>query len=138
MKIPTSAAIVGARFRPPAADVLNCLPSGCTLVAQREPSNPHDPNAIMVLCEESALHEALALLDLSADTIELHEAGYHLGYIPRDQAEWMAEHFDAVGGQITGGLTFSAEGKPQIELELEQDGPEESLSVDAEGSQPSD
>ncbi len=49
------------------------LASGCILVLQREPANPHDPLAIMILDEHSR----------------------HLGYVPRQKNEALARLMDA-------------------------------------------
>jgi hypothetical protein len=41
--------IVGAKFRPPAQEVLTLLPAGAELLLRRQPDNPHDGNAVQVL-----------------------------------------------------------------------------------------
>ncbi len=40
--------LVGMHFRPPAKQVLTCLPTGAPLILQPEPGNPYDENALRV------------------------------------------------------------------------------------------
>jgi len=68
MKI--EAAIAGATFREEGTEIVTGLKEGQRYLLEREPSNPHDPNAVKVL-------------------VENYEYGrrkprtYHIGYIPR-------------------------------------------------------
>ena len=70
---------VGMHFRPAQArEIASALEPGNTLQLEREPENPHDPNAIKVI------------YDLDGEPV-------HIGYIERDKAIYIADEFDAVG-----------------------------------------
>jgi hypothetical protein len=68
MKIDT--AIAGATFREEGTEIVTGLPKGQRYLLEREPSNPHDPNAVKVLVEEYQYGRR-------------KPRTYHLGYIPR-------------------------------------------------------
>lgn len=128
--------IVGARFRPPAEDVLNLLPAGTTLILRRQPDNPYDENAIQVLLiwqDEGAL-EAVVLQCAEEVSAEIDNTEpLHLGYIPKEHAKELAPKMDADqdiekdaddvvismrSKDVAGKLSFSLTGKPEVEFEL--------------------
>ena len=72
--------VVGMHFRPEGAkQIAASLEPGDSVTLQREPGNPHDENAIMVLVED-----------------------FHIGYIEREDAAWIAPHADEDGAVLTG------------------------------------
>lgn len=125
MLLPFSAPIVGAKFRPPAADVLNNLPGDKELILVREPENPHDANAIKVMLEQPHVDEVLAVVCEGEDErneVELDDSErLHLGYIPRDKAESFAPWIDKMGGTCAGKLAFNLEGRPQVTFEIDDE-----------------
>jgi hypothetical protein len=64
------AAIAGATFREEGTEIVTGLPVGQRYHLEREPSNPHDPNAVKVLVEDYQYGRR-------------KPRTYHLGYIPR-------------------------------------------------------
>jgi hypothetical protein len=126
MILPFSAAIVGARFRPPAADVLNNLGGDTPLICVREPDNQHDENAIKVMINIDLVpvEEFLDEGQEPSDVFSIDESDrYQLGYVPRDKAELLASYLDKMGGTCPGKLTFTVEGRPQIEMEISEEEP---------------
>lgn len=132
MRIPFSSPIVGGRFRPPAAEVLNMLPQGTKLKLQREPDNQYDPNAIRVELLESPEHKALldeCFLPYSGDEPNLQQNAFpfHLGYVPKPKAEMLAPMLDGLvscieaGNSVEGTLEFSLEGRPTVDFEIEDE-----------------
>jgi hypothetical protein len=124
-----SLAIVGARFRPPAAGILSVLPQGFPLHVQREPTNAHDGNAIAVLVrnigafstvDEKLVNEHLAGFGMDReDVMEMLRTGpLHLGYIPREDAQRVAPLLDRVGGSSPAQFSFSASGLPRVKFSL--------------------
>lgn len=119
-----TAPIVGARFRPPAADVLNNLAGDTALLCIRQPDNPHDANAIKVCCSLEILEEILELMysEDERPTVELEsDDTYHLGYVPKTLAEILAPYIDKMGGRCTGKLQFTLEGRPAVVMEIEDE-----------------
>ncbi len=121
----TSFLIVGAKFRPPARGLLDILPVGTRLLARREASNAHDPNAVQVLVQSAdfssmdheLLDKALDGYGHSARSV-LAQPEWHLGYIPRERAAELAPLMDAEGtAELPGQLTFNAAGLALIALE---------------------
>lgn len=130
--------IVGARFRPPAEDVLNLLPAGTALLLRRQPENPYDENAIQVLLvwqDEGELEATVLQCAEEASAQIDNTVPLHLGYIPREHAQVLAPLMDAeenkdiekdadgvvvsmVSKDIEGKLSFSVTGKPEVEFEL--------------------
>lgn len=132
MLLPFSAPIVGAKFRPPAADVLNNMAGESPLVLVREPENPHDANAIAIKVaydnikqivenflagEPEAENQLIEFMSTKLDA----EARLHLGYIPRDKAESFAPWIDKMGGSCAGKLAFNLEGRPQVTFEIDDE-----------------
>jgi hypothetical protein len=126
--------LVGAHFRPPAKAILGVLPLGAPLQLRREPDNPHDPNAIQVMVASAtippAAHEDLERaasgygFDLA--TI-LGQPEWHLGYVPRTDAESIAPlmdeanvNMDGLDQSFAGTLAFSPDGKPRVAFDLGQ------------------
>lgn len=119
--------IVGARFRPPAQEVLQLLPANYPLILRREPENPYDENAIKVLMclgtmSDETSNNISHLLDEDGPT-ELH-----LGYIPREIAAKMAPLMDQrydeetlVVRDIEGKLAFGIHGGPMVSFEDHQE-----------------
>lgn len=130
MILPFTAPIVGARFRPPAADVLNNLAGDTPLTCVREPDNEHDANAIKVTVDFCLAEPTISLWIEDSDQYEtvadfkyFNNIGednlYHLGYVPRDKAEMLAPYLDKMGGTCVGKLSFNMEGRPQVEMSVE-------------------
>jgi hypothetical protein len=124
--------IVGARFRPPAEDVLRLLPAGTELILRRQPENPHDGNAVQVLLPGSHDLEEIWKI-IQSELGEDFNDDLHLGFIPRaDQklpmdaarlAPLMDANADASDERgffaidIKGTLTFGPTGNPMIAFE---------------------
>lgn len=122
MLLPFSAPIVGARFRPPAADVLNNLAGDTPLICVREPTNEHDANAIKVMIDIGLVDVNLHLEEGQepSDVFSIDDFDrYQLGYIPRDKAGLLAPYLDKMEGKCDGKLSFTLEGRPQVELLIE-------------------
>lgn len=100
--------IVGARFRPPADEILRLLPSGIPLMLRPQPDNPYDANAIAVLLplEDARLEVPRNLILASGGEIE---GPFHLGFIPAKDAAHISLTSDAHGA-----LTFSLSGGPMV------------------------
>lgn len=113
--------IVGARFRPPAENVLRNLPSGADLILRRQPDNPYDQNAVQVM-----LPDWEELDDIKSLVENEHGPGFdpsplHLGFIPRTEAAKIGPDMDAKGiEEIEGLLTFSPQGTPLVSFEWEE------------------
>ena len=129
-------AIVGARFRPPAAGLLGVLGAGSALLVRREPDNQYDPNALQVLVEHATLDE------LPNQQLQPAVEGFgfttnadgrvcdpqtqaelpgpiHLGYIPRGEAELLAPSFDSEGArECRASLTFDLQGRPAVSFQV--------------------
>jgi HIRAN domain len=128
--------VVGMHFRPPAKPILANLPSGAILRLAPEPTNPYDPNAVAVFVPTEEIPESQhQALDLSAGpfgfTLDqiLEQDSWHLGYIPKVDAQGIAPVLsdfldrkfleDAERDNfISGTLSFSPEGKPQVTFDL--------------------
>lgn len=112
--------IVGAYFRPPAAAVLQVLPSGCQLFLTPEPENPYDPNAVRVTVMATSIpeseHDTLTTL-VEGHGMDLQEVlnlgEIHLGYVPRTEAETLQP---TLNGRTPAELGFNAKGKPTVVL----------------------
>ena len=126
MKQLVSLPIVGAKFRPPAAGLLSVLPQGASLLVRREPDNPHDANALQVLVERSTLEQippaqlqaACEGFGFSAADI-LDAMCWHLGYVPRKDAEVLAPSFDEAGAhEVPARLTFALDGRLSVSFEV--------------------
>ena len=125
-----SLAIVGTRFRPPSAALLDVMPLGFSLMLRREPGNVHDVNAVMVLVPDSdawrefatthagVLRDKLAPFGKDAGDITLP---WHLGYVPREDAVEVARIADSQHiVEWPGTLSFSATGQPRISFTFTQ------------------
>lgn len=119
-------AIVGAKFRPPAAGLLAVLPSGAALSLVREPGNPYDSNAIAVYVSRDVLRKLPAVkLD---DAIVGYGTGYaalmmqerwHLGYVPRTESVMLAPLMDsAQTPTLPGELMFTASGQASVRADF--------------------
>jgi HIRAN domain len=124
-----SMAIVGARFRPPAAGLLSVLPQGFPLRVQREPTNAHDGNAIAVhlhnigafaMLDEKVLNEHLVGFGMVRGDVMrmLRDGPVHLGYIPREDAKMLAGPLDDAGGSALARFGFATNGLPRVKFEL--------------------
>ncbi len=116
--------IVGAKFRPPARGLLDTLPVGQPLIARREPSNVHDPNAVQVLVKTSAIGPISREMQTACEGYGygeqelLAQPEWHLGYVPREKAASLAPRLDAQHiSELDGQLTFNAAGLALITLE---------------------
>lgn len=88
--------IVGARYRPPAQEILDSLPAEAKLLLRRQPDNPYDGNAVQVLMVGfpfSKVPDAINEI-LTAAGIEDINADVHLGFIPREHAAKLAPLMD--------------------------------------------
>jgi hypothetical protein len=123
--------IVGARFRPPAEDILDALAIGTELILRRQPDNPHDANAIQVMLPLYVNgNEPIAYPDeiwqLIADNFEAIPTDLHLAYIPREHAAKIAPQMDlAVRDDLTipdwkGKFAFTKEAMPGVCFDTEQ------------------
>jgi len=81
----TVTVVVGSCYHAGALAALDGLRAGATLSLQREPTNPHDPNAVAVYSEDGAM----------------------LGHVPRNQAALLATHMDC-GAQMACALIGKA------------------------------
>jgi HIRAN domain len=124
-----SLAIVGAKFRPPAAGLLSVLPQGFPLSVQREPTNAHDENAVMVLMhdvdafsilDDRLVNEHLAGFGMGQEEVRemLRKGPVQLGYIPREDAKTLAPLLDHIGGSARAQFGFSASGLPRVKFTL--------------------
>jgi hypothetical protein len=126
--------IVGAKFRPPAQEVLALLPAGAELLLRRQPDNPHDGNAVQVLLPISESLSEDIINELDAAGVDLDTETLHLGYIPRADSNLptdaarlaplmdriIYEEDDVPGSadtDIKGALTFGPSGNPMIVFE---------------------
>ncbi len=115
--------IVGARFRPPAEDVLNNLPVGQPLILRRQPDNPYDENAIAVLVTVRETPDAVrGIINEHFDEESSIPEDLHLGFIPREYAKLLAPKIDALAGDdmiapdVPGVLKFGASGGPLVKV----------------------
>ena len=100
-----TAPLVGMRHHEGAAEALSELGFGDELILKREPENAFDENAIQVF----------AAIDKGVETQRIL-----LGYIAREFAAEWAPVFDE-HGVPEAHLTFSSEGRPRVEIEVEDD-----------------
>lgn len=117
-----SLAIVGARFRPPAEDVLRNLPAGADLKLKRQPENPYDENAIQVMLPKwEDLPEVAEIIEGAFGAIDEPEP-MHLGFIPRGEAAKIAPQMDAKEiEELDGVLTFDPRGNPLVAFTWDED-----------------
>lgn len=119
----TKLPLVGAHFRPPAKGLLQALPAGHPLELVPEPSNPHDPNAVMVRLVTASIPEdqqeniGTCVVGYGHDwDMIAQETHWHLGYVPRTEAPWLqpllTEPFPCT-------LQFDGNGKPMVEFDLD-------------------
>lgn len=122
--------IVGAKFRPPAAGLLQLLPVGTRLLVRREPQNEYDANALQVILPVDGELTDLALEATDKWDEVLGGYGYsvvaicsepewHLGYVPKEYARELAPQFDAAGArEVPARLAVSATGLPRVQFEV--------------------
>ena len=125
--------LVGAFFRPPAKFLLEVLPAGTPLTLVPEPENPYDENAIAVY--GSAAGASLAglmsiapqlegcghgLPDDLEERAEWVETSRHLGYVAKEQTASIRVASGGSDAPWHAKLSFSAEGKPQVKVFLEE------------------
>lgn len=125
-------AIVGARFRPPAKEILNNLPSNAKLILRRQPDNPYDSNAVQVcLWMDQDLPETVMTLLIGAEHVDEYYKDvedvepFHLGFIPRDEAVEIAPMMDEgmddteeAPSEWPALLTFLPSGQPGVKFEI--------------------
>ncbi len=138
MSITLTSLLVGAHFRPPAKQVLACLPSGASLILVPEPENPYDPGALRVEVDvASEVPESQhGLLDESLqgtgfDIRELldSEEALQIGYVAKSggkpllkagltvgNAEFLEAMFDLSGNECKATLSFGPDGSPRVML----------------------
>lgn len=127
--------IAGMFFRPPAKTVLAMLGQDQALVLQRQPENPHDPNAVQVMLPrfngkdmETIYNEVLQ--SAVPEHVELGKGQYtesmmvdplFLGYVgaKTGHAEQVAAAMDkAECVTLPAKLTFGVEGGGMVEVDL--------------------
>jgi hypothetical protein len=130
--------LVGAHFRPPAKQLLECLPSGAKLLLVAEPENPYDERAIKVLLpdlgkaipesQKDALREALPATGNDLDELLIQDEPIHLGYLGADKNKVFAQNPSWAGNTVIGDalantdwdyeakLSFSPEGAPMVQI----------------------
>jgi hypothetical protein len=124
-----TAPIVGMSFRPPAAEVMRNLPGGTELLIQRQPENPYDENACAVFlfgfCEggqHGELHSSLIEQQTDPDERAKYVDPLMLGFIDSKKTGKAKELSQFLLGQeiesIPSALSFSMDGKPQIEIDI--------------------
>lgn len=114
--------LVGAYHRPPAKAIIEALPSGAQLTVRPEPDNQFDPNALQVLVQPSEIPEGeyeelgqkVEGYGFDLDHV-LAASEWHLGYIPRVDAEVLAPQFG--GHARPARLGFDGKGKPLVVLD---------------------
>lgn len=102
--------LVGMHFRPPAKQVLECLPSGAELVLSPEPENPYDPDALRVLVWPSAIPAELhSMLDerLQGTGTDIAE------FLAMDEPFWLG-YVAASGGKPLAKAGMGAEGNKEF------------------------
>ena len=119
--------IVGAWHHPPAQAILDYLTYNAELLLRAEPQNPYDPNAIQIWVPRSAIEKIdlkdeldSRLRDFGTNLPELlKESMWHLGYIPRHDAEQLTNtyHFPA-STDVKGEYFFQGDGKPRVSFEF--------------------
>lgn len=131
--------IVGARFRPPAQEVLDNLPAGAKLLLRRQPDNPYDGNAVQVMLNFDAVADLPDSTRVSHVLID-HEKlpqdfPLHLGFIPREAAaklapvmdQWARDNgieeegtfaIEEAEAEWPATLTFSTSGGPCVSFEV--------------------
>lgn len=87
--------LVGAHFRPPAKQVLECLPSGAGLILLPEPENPYDEFALKVLVWPGEIPEVMRG-DLDA---KLQGTGTDLGDLLASEEPLWLGYVAASGGK---------------------------------------
>lgn len=118
--------IVGARFRPPADEILRVIASNTDLLLQREPYNPHDANAIKVMFPNFWDHDRvreLIIAEFGEPVVEIAKdegAAFHVGYIPRDRAAELAPILDAYGEDWPAKFFIAPHGGPMVSFEEPQ------------------
>ena len=137
--------LVGARFRPPAKQLLAVLPAGASLRLVPEPDNIYDAKAIQVMVRPSevpesqwpALEEALAGTGVDfGDLMKLGPDGsaeVQLGYLPDSDGKIRQKEQVPGNGDVAAAvakmphlawcfvkatLAFSPAGKPQVVISL--------------------
>ncbi len=108
--------IVGSNFYPPAAAILNNLPIGILLELIPEPENQYDENAIAVwingelIPENNLLALNIEALKSGCTSDDIKAQFWHLGYLPRQTAAFLAPF-----SQSTGRFLIGSDGKPKVE-----------------------
>jgi hypothetical protein len=125
-----TAPIVGMSFRSPASEVVRNLPSGTELLVHRQPENPYDENACAVFLfgfsedgQHSELYSSLIEQQTDPDERAKYVDPLMLGFIDSKKTGKAKELSQFLLGQeiesIPGALSFSMDGKPQIEIDIE-------------------
>jgi ribulose-5-phosphate 4-epimerase/fuculose-1-phosphate aldolase len=110
--------IVGAHYHPPAMAILSCLPIGTELELLAEPTNPYDPNAIMIFVEGTKVPASEELDSLASgygsSSAQIIETNYiHLGYVPR----YLAAKLVPYSGPNHGTFALDARGSWSVHVE---------------------
>lgn len=133
--------LVGASFRPPAAQLLAHVPAGAPLTLEPEPDNPYDDFAVKVLLDAQAVPESRRgvlddeLLNFATSHAELCAEGpRHVGYLAsasgkplklaREQGfayasnEEIVRRAAAEGGEVEAQLQFAPNGAPLVQVTI--------------------
>ena len=101
------------------------MATGTPLTLIRDPENTYDPNAIKVVLATPDIDEAWAddlcplLYTRGLDWADLQaEPSWLLGFIPRIEAEVLAQAFDAHREPVHAKLAFDITGKPSVVFEI--------------------
>lgn len=128
--------LVGAHFRPPARQVIECLPSGLQLDLEPEPENPYDPGAVRVMLAPGEIpassHSLIdeAIQGTGTDLADLLSGPpLRLGYLAKTGGKPLAGALDFEGHSYVGNveileamtdanhqarLGFAGDGKPLV------------------------
>jgi len=129
LKIP----LVGMHFRPPAKEVVQCLPVGTELILRAEPTNEHDPNAVRVLVDlrdfpESKYQLLQNMIGPVYDAEQLCSEGlFMLGYLATSGKK------TARGGAGNIEVLLMCSNAPQASSDIHLDGISARLDVAPEG-----
>lgn len=109
--------LVGAFHRPPAKQVLECLPTGQPLLLIPEPENPYDREALRVLVEPGTipvelhdmLRDKLAGTGTELEDLLMQPDPLQLGFVVASEGKPLAKAREASPMPLVGNREFNAE-----------------------------
>lgn len=123
-----TAPLVGMHFRPPAKDIVNCLPAGVELLLEHQPDNPYDGDAIRVLLfgfTVGGQHEELFRQFDTPDNEGRLTDPFMLGFIANSEktgGKFASKLLEALTimetASITGKLTFTERAAPAVLIDV--------------------